>query len=175
MDRREFIKNSVGTAVVAGTGKLFATVQEDLKIAKNGKLETKIAAYYIGAHVYTCVPRHVREDMEWMADKGTRYVFISVLEQDLFADEDAFVFLRLPEDTTCSSERAADPAQARFLIVVNKGNAKKRVDLLVEDTALAGCSQFRLVQPTTGNVPVMHNGTLTIEEPAESMTLFEVR
>ena len=88
MDRREFIKNSVGTAVVAGAGNLFATVQDDSKAAKDRKSETKIAAYYIGAHVYTCVPRHVREDMEWMADKGTRYVFISVLEQDLFASHE---------------------------------------------------------------------------------------
>ncbi len=35
--------------------------------------------------MYTIVPRHVREDMEWMADIGTDAVVIGVLEQDLFA------------------------------------------------------------------------------------------
>lgn len=42
-------------------------------------------AYYFRAHMYTCVPRHVREDMEWMAGAGTRAVTVGVLEQDLTA------------------------------------------------------------------------------------------
>jgi hypothetical protein len=42
-------------------------------------------AYYFRAHMYTLVPRHVREDMEWMADIGTDAVTIGVLEQDLTA------------------------------------------------------------------------------------------
>ena len=65
--------------------KLLAAADANQKPAKNNRAETKLAAYYIGANVYTCVPRHIREDMEWMADKGTHYVFTSVLEQDLFA------------------------------------------------------------------------------------------
>lgn len=44
-----------------------------------------LTAYYFRAHMYTLVPRHVREDMAWMADVGTKAVAISVLEQDLFA------------------------------------------------------------------------------------------
>lgn len=44
-----------------------------------------INAYYFRAHMYTIVPRQVREDMEWMADHGTNAVTIGVLEQDLFA------------------------------------------------------------------------------------------
>jgi hypothetical protein len=44
-----------------------------------------LSAYYFRAHMYTIVPRHVREDMEWMADVGTDAVVIGVLEQDLTA------------------------------------------------------------------------------------------
>ena len=42
-------------------------------------------AYYLRHHMYTLVPRHVREDMAWLADQGTDAVSIAVLEQDLFA------------------------------------------------------------------------------------------
>jgi hypothetical protein len=42
-------------------------------------------SYYFRAHMYTILPRHVREDMEWMAGIGTDAVTIALLEQDLFA------------------------------------------------------------------------------------------
>ncbi len=35
--------------------------------------------------MYTLVPRHVREDLKWMADVGTNVVSVAVIEQDLFA------------------------------------------------------------------------------------------
>lgn len=44
-----------------------------------------LSAYYFRAHMYTIVPRHVREDMAWMADIGTDAVVIGILEQDLIA------------------------------------------------------------------------------------------
>ncbi len=44
-----------------------------------------VNAYYFRAHMYTLVPRQVREDMQWMADIGTNAVSIAVLEQDLYA------------------------------------------------------------------------------------------
>lgn len=44
-----------------------------------------LSAYYFRAHTYTLVPRHVREDMEWMRDCGTDAVCVGVLEQDLYA------------------------------------------------------------------------------------------
>jgi len=44
-----------------------------------------ITAYYFRQHMYTLVPRHLREDMQWMADVGTDHVAIAVLEQDLTA------------------------------------------------------------------------------------------
>lgn len=42
-------------------------------------------AYYFRAHMYTLVPRQVREDMQWMADIGTNIVSVAILEQDLYA------------------------------------------------------------------------------------------
>lgn len=42
-------------------------------------------AYYFRAHMYTLVPRHIREDMEWMADLGTTTISLAILEQDLTA------------------------------------------------------------------------------------------
>ncbi len=44
-----------------------------------------ISSYYFRSHTYTIVPRHVREDMQWMAECGTDAVIIGVLEQDLYA------------------------------------------------------------------------------------------
>lgn len=85
MDRRKFLRNSVGSAVAMSSGNLLASVKNDQKPQRGGSPGTKLAAYYIGANVYTCVPRHVRDDMTWMADKGTHYACISILEQDLFA------------------------------------------------------------------------------------------
>jgi len=66
-------------------GSLLTSAETLQKPAKTKVAGTRLAAYYIGANVYTCVPRHVRSDMEWMADKGTHYVCTSILEQDLFA------------------------------------------------------------------------------------------
>lgn len=44
-----------------------------------------LTSYYFRQHMYTLVPRHVREDMAWMADVGTDAVALAVLEQDLHA------------------------------------------------------------------------------------------
>jgi len=44
-----------------------------------------LSAYYFRAHLYTQVPRHVREDLRWMADCGTQAVVLGLLEQDLTA------------------------------------------------------------------------------------------
>src|SRR5262249_44525488 len=75
MDRRQFLENSLAIAISG---------QADRQPAR-GRSRMKVAAYYLAAHIYTSVPRHIREDMAWMADKGTNYVCVSVLEQDLFA------------------------------------------------------------------------------------------
>lgn len=96
-------------------------------------------------------------------------------EQNLFADDDTFAFLRTPVETGCSSEHTTDKAGARILVVVNKGKNKKQLNLAMDETALAGCTEFYLAQPTAGSAPSVHNSTLSIDEPAESMTVYEVR
>ena len=42
-------------------------------------------AYYFRHHMVSLVPRHVREDMKWMADIGTEMVSLAILEQDFEA------------------------------------------------------------------------------------------
>lgn len=43
------------------------------------------SAYYFRQHLYTLVPRHLREDLAWIADTGTDNVCLAILEQDLYA------------------------------------------------------------------------------------------
>ena len=62
-----------------------------------------------------------------------------------------------------------------MLIVVNKAETIKSLDLPVEETALAACTKFQATAPATGTVPVASGGKLHIEEPSESMTVYEVR
>lgn len=80
MNRRTFLASSAGLAVASRVPAAAAAPQ-----APPSRPSTAIAAYYLNAHMYTCVPRHVRADLEWMAAVGTRYVCPGVLEQDLFA------------------------------------------------------------------------------------------
>ncbi len=46
-----------------------------------------LSAYYFRQHMYTLVPRYVREDMAWLADVGTDAVAIAILEQDFWASD----------------------------------------------------------------------------------------
>jgi hypothetical protein len=83
MNRRKFIRQGLATtgavtmasAAVAGIG----------PVSHFPATDKMLNAYYFRAHMYTLVPRHVREDMKWMADIGTNVVSVAVLEQDLFA------------------------------------------------------------------------------------------
>jgi glycosidase len=93
------------------------------------------------------------------------------LEQDLFSDEHVFAFVRSSDGAGCST----DHSKERFLIVVNKAQRSEPVTLPVEETALAGCTQFVSKTPVIGAALVVGDGKLRIEEPAESMTLYEVR
>lgn len=83
MNRRLFLKNSLAASAAAA---LSAPVTWAAPVSRSrNRMQTKIAAYYLRAQMYTCVPHQIREDMEWMADKGTDYVCPAFLEQDLFA------------------------------------------------------------------------------------------
>ncbi|MGD0158138.1 MAG: alpha-amylase family glycosyl hydrolase [Terracidiphilus sp.] len=97
------------------------------------------------------------------------------LEQNLFAGDDVFAFVRTSEAGGCSSSHPSDPSKDRLLIIVNKAEQSGHLDLPVEGTALAGCTEFQAMGPATGSAPVAGGGVLHIEEPAESMTVYEVR
>jgi hypothetical protein len=86
-----------------------------------------------------------------------------------------FAFVRTPEDAGCSSDHSPDPLKERLLIVVNKAPQSKILELPAEETSLAGCTEFEAAAQATGTAPVVRGGTLHVEEPAESMTVFEVR
>jgi hypothetical protein len=91
MKRREFVKQSVWGAGALGTGlTLAANAQpsgnsDTSNLSFRGSTGKLLNAYYFRAHMYTLVPRHVREDLKWMADAGTDVVSIAILEQDLTA------------------------------------------------------------------------------------------
>jgi glycosidase len=110
-----------------------------------------------------------------MALRGAHPALQTGIEQNLFADDDGFIFVRTPIETGCSPDHAASPANERFLVVVNKGAQSKTFDLPTEQTALAGCAEFKTASPSAGTTPRAHDRTLHLEEPAQSMTVFEVR
>ncbi len=97
------------------------------------------------------------------------------LEQDLYADDDLFAFVRTSELGNCSSSHSSDPSKERLLIVVNKGSRSETLELPVEGTALAACTGFQPMAPALGTAPIVGDGKLHIEVPAESMTVYQVR
>ncbi|MCG6188290.1 hypothetical protein [Maribellus maritimus] len=80
MNRKEFLKKT------ALAGSAIGFLSSSGFSSRTGRSsEKKLNAYYFRAHMYTLVPRHVREDLKWMADVGTNIVSVAVLEQDFFA------------------------------------------------------------------------------------------
>ena len=106
-----------------------------------------------------------------LALRASQPVLQTGLEQNLLADEDVFAFVRTPGAAGCS----ADHSTERFLIVANKAAQSRQIELTVEGTALADCREFRAVQATAGTGSVSGTTKLQVQEPAESMTAFEVR
>ena len=93
------------------------------------------------------------------------------LEQNLVADSDVFAFVRSSDQAGCS----ADHKKERYLVVANKAQQSKLVVIPEGETALEGCTEFRALMPTDAAAPLTREGKLQIEEPAESMTLYEAR
>ena len=93
------------------------------------------------------------------------------LEQNIYADKDVFAFVRAPDGAGCSTDHSTE----RLLIVMNKAQQRRLILLPVDETALAGCSEFRAAKLTPAAAPALVDGKLQIEEPAESITVFEVR
>jgi hypothetical protein len=83
MNRRQFIESSAVTAACAALVPPLHSAPA--KRPKGRSANRLLNAYYLRAHMYTMVPRQVREDMKWMAGLGTDAVSIAVLEQDFEA------------------------------------------------------------------------------------------
>jgi neopullulanase len=92
------------------------------------------------------------------------------LEQNLVSDEDGFAFVRTVSDSGCTQSSSED----KLLIVVNKAQQSKPIDISLDQTALAGCTQFHPESPASGALLIIQNSKLHIEEPAESMTIYTV-
>lgn len=79
--RRDFVQKTIlGSAAVG-----LATPIASCASPQERNTERILNAYYFRAHMYTMVPKQVREDLKWMADIGTNVVSVAVLEQDLRA------------------------------------------------------------------------------------------
>lgn len=96
-------------------------------------------------------------------------------EQNLFADDNGFAFVRSLDAGGCAKSATSSPANARMLIVLNKADQPKAFDLPLKATALSGCSQFTPVSPATGTTPVISNSVLHIEEAVESISVYAVQ
>jgi glycosidase len=102
------------------------------------------------------------------------------IEQNLFADDDGFAFVRTLDVAGCSPDHNAGLTNAglgreRLLIVINKAVRAKSIDLPIADTALAGCTKYTAEAPANGPAPVLGGGELRIDEPPESMSVYQVQ
>lgn len=79
--RRGFVQKAVLGSAAVGLSPHLASCAEPTE-RDAGKM---LNAYYFRAHMYTMVPRQVKEDLKWMADIGTNVVSVAILEQDLRA------------------------------------------------------------------------------------------
>ena len=107
--------------------------------------------------------------------RASHTVLQTGIEQNLFADDDSFAFVRTLDASGCSGSSKPATADARVLIVVNRANKPKSIDLPMDGTTLAGCTQFTAEAPATGTTPTASGSKLHIEEAPESMTVYEVR
>ncbi len=96
-------------------------------------------------------------------------------EQNLFADNDAFVFVRTLEEGGCSAGANSPASNVRMLIVVNDSETSKSLAIPMDGTALAGCAKFAPQAPSASAAVTANRGTLHIDEPAQSISIFEVR
>lgn len=86
MRRRKFLKTGLFSATAAGMMPSVIGCKTEEKTSPVQRDENKILnAYYFRAHMYTCVPSQIKEDLKWMAEHGTQVVSVGILEQDLWA------------------------------------------------------------------------------------------
>ena len=92
-------------------------------------------------------------------------------QQNVVVTDDVFAFVRAASGGGCST----DHVQERVLVVVNKAQETRTVDLPLENTALFGCTEFKVLEPVTGSAVRLDAGKLHVDQGAESMTLYGVR
>ncbi len=62
-----------------------------------------------------------------------------------------------------------------MLIVVNDSEKTKSIQIPMDGTALAGCTSFAPQVPAATAPAVADRGALHIDEPPQSMSIYEVR
>jgi glycosidase len=91
-------------------------------------------------------------------------------QQNLLADESAFVFLRTASLGGCVP---GAPHEA-ILAAVNKAAEARTLTVPVAATALAGCNRFQPLAPADQGTAALVNGSLQLQVPADSFVLFSV-
>jgi glycosidase len=92
-------------------------------------------------------------------------------QQDLFADDTAFIFERAARLSGCKAGQAEDAV----LVAVNKSPAARTLSIPAADTALAGCSQFQPLAPAGNGSASLVKGAVQLTVPADSFVMFSVR
>jgi len=92
-------------------------------------------------------------------------------QQNLFADETAFVFERAADLSGCKAGHAQDAV----LVAVNKSSAARTLNLPAAGTALAGCSQFIPLAPANSGSASLANGSVQVTVPADSFAMFSLQ
>jgi len=93
------------------------------------------------------------------------------LQQDLFADSTAFVFLRSEDLNGCTPDHPHDTV----LAAINKDATARTLALQIPDTALAACTRFQPLAPASSGTAILANTSLQLTLPADSFVLFDVR
>jgi glycosidase len=105
------------------------------------------------------------------ADRKAHAALDGGLQQDLFADESAFAFVRGEKLTGC----AQDHSRELMVAVVSKAAEARTISIPVAETALAGCAEFKPLAPADGGSASVKDGALELKVPGESFVLFSVR
>jgi hypothetical protein len=62
-----------------------------------------------------------------------------------------------------------------MLVVVNDSEQTKSIEIPMDDTALAGCTSFAPQAPAAAPAAAISAGKIHIDEPAQSISIYEVR
>lgn len=95
-------------------------------------------------------------------------------EENLFADEDRFAFVRAADTNGCSNDHAP-ASRPRMLVLVNKSAKENTLELQTAQTTLDGCGVYESLAPAEGTAPKISNGKLVFHLAPESVVLYAVR